>query len=112
MSNFKINLRIPAVTAQIREAAERGLMLGAEHVLTESNKIVPHDEGTLMRSGGVDADGLTAAVSYDTPYAVRQHEEMDYQHESGRHAKYLETTFAEEADTVGRIIQTQIRQVT
>ena len=31
-----------------------------------------------------------AAVSYDTPYAIRQHEDLSYKHDAGRKAKYLE----------------------
>jgi hypothetical protein len=87
------------VAAVERIAAARGLMLGAEHVLEEANRIVPisppgePSSGTLLRSGtpSVDVPTLRAAVSYDTPYAVRQHEEMSYQHDPGRQAKYLET---------------------
>jgi len=100
------------------KGAARGLYLGAEHVLEEANRIVPIEEGTLARSGmatvegggaktevegpdggpfmlvqrGGDAgDKLRAVVSYDTPYAVRQHEELTYQHDKNRQAKYLET---------------------
>ena len=81
------------VTAIERIAAARGLMLGAEHVLEEANRIVPIEESTLLKSGtpSVDVPTLRAAVSYDTPYAVRQHEEMSYRHDPGRQAKYLET---------------------
>jgi len=76
-----------------RRGAARGLMLGAEHVLEEANRIVPIQEATLLRSGvaSVDERQLRAAVSYDTVYAVTQHEELTYQHDAGRQAKYLET---------------------
>ena len=77
----------------VHRGAARGLMLGAEHVLQEANILVPIEEGTLLRSGVASSDesALQAAVSYDTPYAVRQHEELDYHHDVGRQAKYLET---------------------
>lgn len=80
-------------TAAERRGAARGLYLGAEHVLEEANRIVPIEEHTLQASGVASADegALQAAVSYDTPYAVVQHEELDYQHDEGRQAKYLET---------------------
>ena len=64
----------------------------AEYVLGESIQQVPHEEGDLQSSGKVSVDegSSRAAVSYDTPYAVRQHEDMTYQHDPGRKAKYLE----------------------
>lgn len=76
-----------------RKGAARGLMLGAEHVLQEANLIVPIEEGTLERSGVASSDEsvLQAAVSYDTPYSVVQHENLTFHHDAGRQAKYLET---------------------
>ncbi|MER8086616.1 hypothetical protein ABTZ57_16135 [Streptomyces sp. NPDC094048] len=101
-----------AVIRGTHEGAARGLRLGAEHVLQVSRVRVPIEEGTLERSGTatVDESQLTAAVAYDTPYAVRQHEEMDYRHDAGRTAKYLEQPMTTEAATVGRIIAAQLRR--
>lgn len=101
-----------AILAATRQGAVRGLRLGAEHVLEVSRRRVPIEEATLERSGTatVDESALTAAVAYDTPYAIRQHEEMNYQHDAGRTAKYLELPLAEESDTVGEIIAAQVRR--
>jgi len=76
-----------------RAGAARGLYLWAEHVLEEAVRIVPLQEGTLMRSGvaSVDAGQLSAAVSFSTPYAIVQHEGLDFQHPRGRQSKYLES---------------------
>ncbi|EFL21894.1 conserved hypothetical protein [Streptomyces himastatinicus ATCC 53653] len=95
-----------------RAGAVRGLRIAAEHVLAESRKIVPIEEATLERSGvaTVDESSLTAAVSYDTPYAIRQHEELNYRHDAGRSAKYLERPLTEQADTVAEIIAAQLRR--
>ncbi|MEV8317985.1 hypothetical protein AB0Q95_27825 [Streptomyces sp. NPDC059900] len=95
-----------------RSGAVRGLRIAAEHVLAESRKVVPIEEATLERSGvaTVDETRLTAAVSYDTPYAVRQHEELGYRHDAGRTAKYLERPLTEQVDTVAEIIATQLRR--
>lgn len=101
-----------AVDARMREGAVNGLELGTEHILGESRKLVPLEEGTLERSGvaSVDADELTGAVSYDTVYAVRQHEELTWEHAPGRSAKYLEIPMAAESDTVAEIVAAQIRR--
>lgn len=79
--------------AKERAGAALGLMLAGEHLAEMSTRLVPVEEGTLLLSVNVDVDAraLKAAVSYDTPYAVRQHEELGYQHDEGRQAKYLET---------------------
>lgn len=95
-----------------RAGVVRGLRLAAEHVLAESRRVVPIEEAALERSGTatVDEDDLRAAVAYDTPYAVRQHEELDYRHDAGRTAKYLERPMREEAGTVEEIIAAQLRR--
>lgn len=115
MSNrVSINIDTRGVTRGIHEGAKRGVTLAVEHLLTEANKHVPHDEGTLERSGrtGVDttAKGVKGSVSYDTPYAVRQHEDMQLHHDGKGEAKWLENTFAAEAATVGQIIGNAIQQ--
>lgn len=61
----------------------------ANFLLDESKKQVPHDTGTLERSGMVDSAGLEATVSYDTPYAVICHE-RSANYQRGRKKKYLE----------------------
>ncbi len=100
------------VDARRKEGAIKGLKLAAEHVLTETNKVVPLEEDTLMRSGtpSVDSTSMTAAVSYDTPYAVRQHEELTYRHAPGRKAKYLEETMAEQDENWRAIVAAAIRR--
>ncbi|MGW2062804.1 hypothetical protein ACWCO9_19485 [Streptomyces sp. NPDC001937] len=102
----------PQVLDQARTGAVRGVRLGAEHVLELSRQRVPIEEGTLERSGvaSVDERDLTAAVSYDTKYAVRQHEDMTMRHDHGRTAKYLERPLNEAADDVQAIIAAQVRR--
>ncbi|TMR91319.1 hypothetical protein [Nonomuraea basaltis] len=115
MANARFNARVNAdeVTAELRRAAGRGLRLATEHVLAVSNQRVPHDEGTLERSGTavVDEADLVGIVSYDQPYAVVQHENLDYQHKAGRSAKFLELAVREEAEVVKLMIAKQLRQV-
>jgi hypothetical protein len=100
--------------AAVRKGAARGLELGAEHVLEEANRIVPIEEGTLLRSGVADVDegALQASVSFDTPYAVKQHEDLTMQHDAGRQAKYLEQPLNEaKADgTVEELIAREVRR--
>lgn len=73
---IKFNWFGDKVKKQNKAAAAEVLEAMAEGVLTEANKTVPHDEGTLERSGTtkVDEKKLIAAIGYDTPYAARLHE--------------------------------------
>lgn len=97
-------------TARGRRLAEEGLNEGLEHVLGESQKLVPLEEGTLRRSGKVVVHGMEGAVSYDTVYAKRQHEEVTWRHLPGRSAKYLEIPFNRERDVVLRLMQVNLRR--
>jgi hypothetical protein len=107
-----LHLNIGRIGAQIKAGAEDGVTLAIEHLLTEANKHVPHDEGTLERSGdtGVETSGgqVRGSVSYDTPYAVKQHEDMSLHHDGKGESKWLENTMAAESGTVGKIIATSI----
>lgn len=101
------------VKAEMRKGAERGLYLWAEEVLTEATKVVPLQEGTLQNTGTAhkpEPGTLRAAVSYDTPYAVRQHEEMDYHHTAGRTAKYLENPLNASKDRGLALVAREIKQ--
>lgn len=97
-------------TSRGQRLASEGLRRGLEHILAESKKIVPLEEGTLERSGRVSVDGLNGTVSYDTVYAVRQHEELTWRHLPGRSAKYLEIPVNRERDVVLRLMQVSLRQ--
>lgn len=98
----------------IRAAAVLGLAKWAELLLQQSRAIVPLDEATLERSGtpSVDEHTLTAAVSYDTPYAVAQHENLEYHHAPGREAKYLERPWIASAKWALPLIAKEIRKAT
>lgn len=95
-----------------RAGARAGLRLGLEHLLQVSRGRVPIEEGTLERSGTVTVDEAAGegAVSYDTPYAARQHEDMTLRHDAGRSAKFLEGPLAEETPTILAIIAAQVRR--
>ncbi|MEO6081928.1 MAG: hypothetical protein ABIQ18_02350 [Umezawaea sp.] len=109
---YELDWNGPTVNAKSQAGAVRGLRVGGEHLLGVSRARVPHEEGTLERSGvaSVDAAALTGAVSYDTPYAARQHEELDWQHDEGRTAKYLEVPMGEEAPVIAELIGAEIRR--
>lgn len=106
--------KIPSVQAAVTAALARGLVRAGEHILNVSNSQVPLEEGDLARSGVVssaDQSELTVAVSYDTPYAVRQHEDLSLRHDSGRNAKYLSNACSSEAKVAGRLVAQSVKGV-
>ncbi|MFB7617826.1 hypothetical protein [Kitasatospora sp. NPDC056181] len=98
--------------AEARRGAGRGLETALEHLLAASRRRVPLDEATLERSGttSIDHAALEGTVSYDTVYAVRQHEELTWRHLPGRTAKYLEGPLDEERPVMLALIAAAIRR--
>jgi hypothetical protein len=96
---------------EIRKAGIRGLAIAGEYLRGEALKLVPIEEHILEESGTVttDPDNLKAAVVFDTPYAVYQHEVMDLQHDEGRSAKFLEIPFNAEKAAMNEIIARTIK---
>ncbi len=120
------------------QAGIKALRTGAEAILTEAIDETPIDTGTLRRSGTVTVGGLpdgaqvyAAAeagaemkdafkkeagkekaiyISFNTPYARRQHEELDYNHPLGGKAKYLETPFNANKKKVLKYADKQIKK--
>lgn len=109
---FRLDFNGATVRPSLRPNAARGALLGAEHVLGLSNDRVPLDEGYLQSTGtaSVDEPALQAAVSYDGPYAVPQHERLDYRHPPGREAKYLESSLNASRSEVRRILAAELRR--
>jgi hypothetical protein len=107
-----IRAKLQAAQRSGVRGADRGLRLGAEHLLGESRKLVPHEEGVLETSGKTSFDEAshTAAVSFDTPYAAVQHEDLSFQHDDGRQAKYLEQPMHTEAPVIARLAQGAIKR--
>jgi hypothetical protein len=95
VSTVAVTWRGGEAKRRVRKGTRRGLRVSGEFLLSLSNAVVPIEEGTLQRSGAVTvtSDGEAVAVSYDTPYAARQHEELTWKHKPGRTAKYLEGPF-------------------
>jgi len=121
------------------EAGLDALRVGAEAILTEAIDETPIETGTLRRSGTVTVGGLPNSaevykaaeagkehknafdkelgkekavyVSFNTPYARRQHEELDYEHPIGGKAKYLEDPFNRLKGKVQRLVEQRIKKV-
>jgi hypothetical protein len=96
----------PQVSKATRLAAADGLREASEFLLGESLKVVPREEAILAASGATDVDpvSMRATVSFDTPYAARQHEELTWRHRPGQTAKYLERPLEQNQQRLQEII--------
>ncbi|HHV02965.1 MAG TPA: HK97 gp10 family phage protein [Bacteroidales bacterium] len=120
------------------EAGLKALRTGAEAILTEAIDETPIDTGTLRRSGTVTVGALpdgaqvyeaaesgsdmkdafpgpegkekAVYISFNTPYARRQHEELDYEHPRGGKAKYLEDPFNRNKKKVLQYAEKQVKK--
>ena len=120
------------------EAGLKALLTGAEAILTEAIDETPIETGTLRRSGTVAVGGLPDStrvynaakagkemkgdfpgelgkeravyISFNTPYARRQHEELDYEHNRGGKAKFLEDPFNRNKNKVLKYVDKQVKK--
>lgn len=67
-------------------------------LLGKSVDLAPVDKGDLRGSGSSHFEDNTVTVGFSEPYAVSQHEHLEYEHPKGGQAKYLEKPFRENAD--------------
>ena len=130
--------RIKEAVKIAEEAALKALRTGAEAILTEAIDEAPVDTGTLRRSGTVTVGALpdgaqvyeaaesgtemkdafpgqegkekAVYISFNTPYARRQHEELGYEHPRGGKAKYLEDPFNRNKEKVIQYAEKQVKK--
>lgn len=98
------------ITGAIKKNANLAAFMGAQHLRKEAVELTPVDTSTLRNSAKVTTDGNQAAVSYNTPYAARQHEEVGWNHPEGGQAKFLETAMINESQQIARIIANTVKR--
>lgn len=98
-----------AIIAAVERAATRGLQQGADVIHQEAVLRAPKETGVLRNSSYTEAEGNEAIVAFDTPYAVKQHEELGYHHQDGE-AKYLENACIAKKEVVAHVIAESIKE--
>lgn len=102
-----------------RAAAATGLNRGAERLRGLALPLTPHLDGDLEGSAQVHEATSTSVeqgsqVQYDTPYAVIQHESLDFNHtrdpNPNAQAKYLEQPAAENKAELMGIVAASLRR--
>ena len=91
-AHLKINIDKALIKKVTAAGSKKATWMALDHLASVSKDQVPLDQGPLKNSCCVDVneDGSEGTVSYDTPYAVVQHENTHFNHQRGRKAKYLE----------------------
>lgn len=104
---YRIDLDSKALDKQLANALKRNPALTSKKVKAialdlqgKSAKLAPVDIGDLRNNCNADlskatGDKARATVGYSLPYALRQHEELSYNHPKGGQAKFLEQPFRE-----------------
>lgn len=97
---MKLIWNIPGIIKNANDAGRSAVGTGGMFILEEANKTIPYLTGAMEASGAVSTSTseTAAVVSYDTEYAVRQHETHDYAHAPGRRWMWLTLTAGEQAD--------------
>ena len=101
--------KISKVTPKLLAGASKAVGEAGDALLRLSVMEVPHDTGTLQKSGNVTKGNLESLVSYNTPYAVRVHEHPEYHFQKGRKAKYLEDPLKNNVSGFKTIISNRIK---
>lgn len=110
--SFGDSMDLGALAGKSREGQLKGLFYATENVAQVAASKAPIEEHTLEQSvvASQDENSMVGAVSFDTPYAARQHEELDWQHDSGRTAKFLENALNGERSTSLALIGREVRK--
>lgn len=90
------------VLSLVEKAAQDAMRATAKKVLKRSNELAPVDDRDLIKSGKVVVDDLSVTIRYTAPHAVLQHEHLDWVHEGGGGAKFLETA-SDEIDIAAEV---------
>lgn len=93
-STILANLRV--AIEKMQNAADQAVEDVANDIAFQSANQAPFDIGTLKSTLRVTKTGKAVRViSYNTPYAVRLHENPQYNFKNGRKGKYLEDPLKE-----------------
>jgi hypothetical protein len=101
-----------AIKEREHAAAVRGLDRAADHLLDAALVVTPIEFYDLVETGtaSTDASQMRSAVSFDGPYSIWQHENLELAHDPGKSSKYLEEPFLAEKDEMLRIMADEIGQ--
>lgn len=105
----KTNIDPELVFTHVKDAWEKGLYVLSEQILTDCNRFVKREEGTLEDSSNAASQPRKGLLIWDTPYAKRQYWEIETSRTPGRTWKWCETAKERYFDDWQRIAEKVIR---
>lgn len=81
--------------AKVKTFTPKAMRDIGQDLLGKSVERAPVDTGDLRGSGFAEVNGNETTVGFTAVYALRQHEELQYNHPQGGEAKYLENPLKE-----------------
>ena len=115
-TTFRLEWHGSEVSRNVTNAAQRALKKAALDLQGRSGEEAPIDKGDLRGNVAIDDSQLEIKnmirVGYSLPYAMRQHEELNYSHPRGGNAKFLENPFRSNIKRYERFIASAVNQVT
>jgi hypothetical protein len=109
----KLVRQLRSVRKQYSAGLARGVRKAAAHILRRAQKLVPYLTGELEESGHLEerkkGGDVSVDIVFEKPYAIVQHENLDFEHPNGRQAKYLETPIREDKDLIQEIIRKEAK---
>lgn len=91
--------KLATMPVEARGAVYVVLQRAALDLKGKAQRITPVESGDLQGSAYAEAEltaeGVEAVVGFDSVYARRQHEELDWQHKAPGQAKFLEQPYEE-----------------
>ena len=100
-----LNFPIP----EVRSAITNGLQDALDVIHQVAVNRAPKETGFLRNDSGTLVEGNEGVVHFDAPYAVRQHEEVGWNHQDGE-AKYLENAVIATRSTVEAVLAEALRK--
>lgn len=102
--------RAPIDEGTLRGSAELALVVNGS-TFSGSGMIEQATAAALAASSGRRRVRITAELSFNTVYAARQHEELDWNHPKGGEAKYLQKAIQENSGRLGSLIEAGQRAI-
>lgn len=96
------------VYANGRAVARRGFREIDDTPVTNPDRYVMQTRNTVQEGGLGDA--IVGEVGFNTPYALTQHERIDFSHPKGGKAKYLEEPLKEHAGRYQENLEEHLRE--
>ncbi|WP_102193208.1 HK97 gp10 family phage protein [Microbacterium aurantiacum] len=101
-------MNLKPILTIVEKAAQDAMRKTGRELLKRSNELAPVDDRDLIKSGKVVVDDLSVTVRYTAPHAVFQHEHLDWEHDDGGSAKFLERA-SDEID-IGAAVAEAVRE--